>query len=242
MKYFIDTEFIEGFHKPFLGKRRHFIDLISIGIVAEDGREYYAISDEFDESKASGWVKENVIDRLPSRVKKVIPVPDSFDFSKTVIELNDLYKPNKQIAKEIIEFVNPQYDKKYSPDDTIDNPWFIEKHGLIHYKPGELSGNTDHIWVTSPNFYGYYCDYDWVLLCSLFGTMMQLPAGFPMYCRDIKQMVDQWALQHCAVANISFDESLAELKKLPDYPKETDAHNALADARWNFELYKFITS
>jgi len=24
MKYFIDTEFIEGFHKPLFGKRRHF--------------------------------------------------------------------------------------------------------------------------------------------------------------------------------------------------------------------------
>ena len=51
MKYFIDCEFIEGFHKPLFGKRRHFIDLISIGIVCEDGREYYAISKEFDPTK-----------------------------------------------------------------------------------------------------------------------------------------------------------------------------------------------
>ena len=35
MKYFFDTEFIEGFHKPLFGKRRHHIDLISIGIVDE---------------------------------------------------------------------------------------------------------------------------------------------------------------------------------------------------------------
>ena len=39
MKYFIDTEFIEGFHTPIFGKRRHFIDLISIAIVCEDGRK-----------------------------------------------------------------------------------------------------------------------------------------------------------------------------------------------------------
>lgn len=44
MKYFIDTEFIEGFHKPMFGKRRHFIDLISIGIVSEDNRAFYFIS------------------------------------------------------------------------------------------------------------------------------------------------------------------------------------------------------
>lgn len=39
MKYFFDTEFHED------GRT---IDLISIGIVAEDGREYYAINRECD--------------------------------------------------------------------------------------------------------------------------------------------------------------------------------------------------
>ena len=24
------------------------------------------------------------------------------------------------------------------------------------------------------------------------------------------------------------------------YPKQTNEHNALADAKWNFELYKFL--
>ena len=61
MKYFFDTEFIEGFRKPLFGKRRHFIDLISIGIVAEDGREYYAISNEYDYKDADEWVIKNVL-------------------------------------------------------------------------------------------------------------------------------------------------------------------------------------
>lgn len=39
MKYFFDTEFIED------GRT---IDLVSIGIVCEDGREYYAVSAEAD--------------------------------------------------------------------------------------------------------------------------------------------------------------------------------------------------
>ena len=46
MKYWIDTEFIA---KPFT------IDLVSIGLVAEDGREFYAESSEVDWSKASPW-------------------------------------------------------------------------------------------------------------------------------------------------------------------------------------------
>jgi hypothetical protein len=55
MRLFIDTEFIED------GRT---IDLISIGIVAEDGRTYYAESAEFDESKASEWVVKNVFPYL----------------------------------------------------------------------------------------------------------------------------------------------------------------------------------
>ena len=44
MRYFYDTEFIEN------GRT---IELISIGVVAEDGREFYAISTEFDASARS---------------------------------------------------------------------------------------------------------------------------------------------------------------------------------------------
>ena len=57
MRYFYDTEFIED------GRT---IELVSIGIVAEDGREYYAVSTAFDPSKANAWVRENVLDKLPS--------------------------------------------------------------------------------------------------------------------------------------------------------------------------------
>ncbi len=55
MRYFYDCEFIED------GKT---IDLISIGIVAEDGRELYMQSTEFDATKASEWVQENVLPHL----------------------------------------------------------------------------------------------------------------------------------------------------------------------------------
>ena len=51
MKYWIDTEFIA---KPFT------LDLVSIGLVAEDGREFYAESSEVDWSKASPWMLKNV--------------------------------------------------------------------------------------------------------------------------------------------------------------------------------------
>src|ERR1700730_5819794 len=55
MKYWIDTEFIE---------RPCTIDLISAGLVAEDGREFYAESSEVDWSKASVWTLETVRPQL----------------------------------------------------------------------------------------------------------------------------------------------------------------------------------
>lgn len=57
MRYFYDTEFIED------GRT---INLVSVGVVAEDGREYYAVSTEFDASRANSWVRENVLAKLPS--------------------------------------------------------------------------------------------------------------------------------------------------------------------------------
>ena len=53
MKYFIDTEFLEGPQKGWFGKTtKPTIDLISVGIVCEDGREYYAISKDFNLKEA----------------------------------------------------------------------------------------------------------------------------------------------------------------------------------------------
>jgi 3'-5' exoribonuclease-like protein len=55
MRYFLDTE---------LNDDGRVIDLISIGIVADDDREFYAISKEFDRSLPNPWVIENVIPKL----------------------------------------------------------------------------------------------------------------------------------------------------------------------------------
>lgn len=55
-RYFFDTEFIED------GVT---IDLVSIGVVDSEGREFYAISTQFDPTKAIPWVRRNVLDKLP---------------------------------------------------------------------------------------------------------------------------------------------------------------------------------
>ena len=57
MRYFYDCEFIED------GRT---IDLVSIGVVDESGREFYAVSTEFDANAAIDWVRRNVLDKLPA--------------------------------------------------------------------------------------------------------------------------------------------------------------------------------
>lgn len=54
MRYYYDCEFHED------GK---VIDFISIGVHAEDGREYYAVSNEFDTRRVAqhNWLMENVM-------------------------------------------------------------------------------------------------------------------------------------------------------------------------------------
>lgn len=151
MKYFVDTEFIED------GKT---IDLISIGIVAENGDPIYLVNKECEFSKASDWVKENVLAHLNQRAWWE-------------------QKTKREIATEILAWID---------DDK-------------------------------PEFWGYYCDYDWVAICQLFGTMMDLPKGWPMFMYDLRQWLNHKGLSH--------------ISQPDDMP-----HHALSDARWIAETYK----
>ena len=56
MRFFYDLEF---------GDTEREITLVSIGVVAEDGREFYAVSSEFDPLAVHPWVREHVLPQLP---------------------------------------------------------------------------------------------------------------------------------------------------------------------------------
>jgi hypothetical protein len=232
MKYFLDTEFIEDFHKPLFGRRRHYIDLISIALVCEDGREYFAVSKDFDlkyvwnkyDTKMSlmgdvikvYWLRENVLSplhkqlysKLSGDMKNMYGGLYSFNYKnlKTLISL--FGRSNKQIAEDIRVFTGGVNHLTGSPIDKV--LWTaIDRFTKDH----------------PPTFYGYYADYDWVLFCSLFGHMLDLPKGYPMYCRDLQQMVEELGLNYSWIqANV------------PQLVK----HDSLGDARWNRELYNIL--
>lgn len=184
MRYFIDTEFIEGFFtSAFSTKKRHYVDLISIGIVSEDARQLYRISNEYRYSEADEWVKKNVI--IPMYTQTVSgEARNMYDAEGFHMHFG---KSIQGIKDDILNFVKG--------DDNIE-------------------------------FYGYYADYDWVVFCSLFGRMIDLPEGFPMYCRDLKQMMDEKGL----------DKKWKQL----NCPEPKNEHNALADAKWNKSLFEKI--
>lgn len=267
MKYFIDTEFIEGPQdKRFMGfkygQTKPTIDLISIGIVAEDGREYYAVSKDFNLKEAWNkwdykktysnlpgdtgsnerkvyWIRENVLQPIHYELSK-LESGHELDYGdwQNLINRGGFYedkrhyrtlrrlirkygKSNKQIAKEIKNAL-------YSP---INSKLTLSQSGFVP-RPGEI------------NFYGYFADYDWVVFCWLFGLMKDLPKGFPMYCKDLEQMLDEKKESSWKEVEMSTwgHEGITDWKKHPDYPKQTNEHNALADARWNKELYEFLSN
>jgi 3' exoribonuclease, RNase T-like len=152
VRFFLDTEFSE--RGPL-----HPIQLISIGVVAEDGREFYAHSEEYDPKLCNDWVIANILPMVAGERRE---------------RLGD-------IKDRLLQFIGPE----------------------------------------KPEFWGYYADYDWVVFCQMFGMMVDLPKGWPMYCRDIKQLCD----------------SLGN----PQLPKQVlEKHHALHDAIWNKTAYEFL--
>ena len=143
MKIWFDTEFIED------GKT---IDLLSIGMVREDGVTLYFENADCDRSNACEWVQANVLPHLTG------------ESVATRAEIADAVR-------------------------------------------GFAGG--------SPEFWAYYCSYDWVALCQLYGRMVELPSGWPMFCRDLKQLVGGQRI---------------------DVPNAQE-HHALADAIWTREAY-----
>lgn len=81
------------------------IELLSIGLVRDDGREYYAEFNEADYSNANQWVKENVIPYLNGWTNP----------------LSESIKPRALIAKEIQHFVGmrPEFWGWYADYDWV---------------------------------------------------------------------------------------------------------------------------
>lgn len=147
------------------------------------------------------------------------------DHSLTPISLGIVSQTGKRLY-----LVNVNHKKVI--ENSPNREWLLENVAPNLYNP-ELIGMTktyhiDH-WAEEINslisfddfdveFWGYFADYDWIMFCKLFGTMLQLPERFPKYCLDLKQLAIS-----CGV--------IGSLKKIVP-PREHTEHNALCDADW----------
>lgn len=186
-RYFFDTEFNED------GKT---IELISIGIKAEDGREFYAVSTEFEPSRCNDWVVANVLPHLPPA------------FEGTIIgdyrlqDMDGRWQP-RSIASHSLETIYA--DRKAACT------WMPRYQIAQELKQFVLNDSS------KPEFWAYYADYDWVALCQLFGPMVALPKGFPKFCLDLKQQAYlkgnptlpiQSSTEHHALADANWNEEV----------------------------------
>ena len=71
-------------------------------------------------------------------------------------------------------------------------------------------------------FYGWYSAYDWVVLCQLFGGMVNLPKAFAQFCYDLRMVV--------------------EMVGLENLPPQQDVLCPLLDALWIRQLWRTLTT
>lgn len=119
------------------------------------------------------------------------------------------------------------YAENAECDHSRADPWVVE-NVLSKLKGGEVRGSRLSIATAfeafagqAPEFWAYYASYDWVVLCQLYGRMIDLPSGWPMYVRDLKQEIDRLG---CG--------------KPPE--QAAGEHNALDDALWTRDAWLWL--
>lgn len=182
-----DFEFLEN------GKT---IKPISVGMVAEDGREYYAVNSDapWGKIRRHNWLMRNVVPELPVTGRDVLQkfCESTFNVSLPLTGLTAMGWPHR------LEEVRPD-------------------HGHVAVRPGWVIANEVREFITGtpdPRLWADYAAYDHVALCQLWGKMIDLPPGVPMWTADLRQEI----------------ASHGAGKEPPSLPGGQE-HNALSDAR-----------
>ena len=166
------------------------IELISIGMVCDDGREYYAVNRDMPvrRIRKHKWLMENAVPHLPKgHGDQRIHMPKRWLFHYA----DERVKPRKVIADEVAKFIQSTGDPTAGAMDV-------------------------ELWAN-------YGAYDHVCLAQLWGRMIDLPAGIPMFTHDIQQEARRLGIPWNALPK-----------------QEAGEHNALADARHNQTVRRWL--
>lgn len=196
-RVFYDTEFLEDGNT---------ITLISIGLVADDGREYYAVNGDLEEQARpddhiNTW---DTIKRHPWLIKNVVPhlpITDRKSVERWNANSAPIFGPQPTLISVHLDY-----------DDTNVKPRYVIANEVRDFL--RAVGPDLELWA-------WYGAYDHVVLCWLWGRMIDLPAGIPMWTNDLRQ-------ERHRLGN-------------PEMPKQADGeHNALEDARHNLAIARFL--
>lgn len=159
------------------------IELISIGMVCDDGREYYAVNRNMPKRKIRkhDWLMANVVPGLP----KAHGDERNHQIGWLFNPYDPCVKGKSQIADEVRDFI-------------------------------QAAGPDVELWAN-------YGAYDHVALAQLWGRMIDLPPGVPMFTHDIQQEARRLGWN-----------------ALPK--QESGEHNALADARHNQVVRRWLAA
>jgi hypothetical protein len=175
------------------------IELVSIGMLSlspHTGELYYIVADDkvIDRVAAHPWLSQNVLPHLPVKV--------AYDHTRqTMTKAGRTHTPIKYWEWDL-----------HHPDFTFVVPRSVIRDEVRRF----ILARQD------PQLWAYFGAYDHVALAQLFGPMVDLPFGVPMYTNEFMQ---EWRR--------------AGKPALPDKPK--NAHNALADATWLAAAHLLLT-
>lgn len=175
------------------------IDLISIGMVRADGEELYLINRGVDLRRLAQheWLMANVVPHLP-------------------------------LTRTTGHFVKPDGVTHTLPVlawdvGHTDWPRVRSRVEIANAVRRYLIGNLRPL----PELWAWYGAYDHIALAQLFGPMVKLPDGIPMWTNDLRQLVEM--------------AGGSEVGLNPP-AQQGGEHHALADARWVRDVHAHLSS
>lgn len=179
MRLFFDMEFT-GLHKN--------TTPISIGIVSEDGKKFYAEFADYDRNQCNDWILENVIAHMRFRE------PMFEEYAQDFVRINNIGK-----GEAYIPYDRPKSHYIITSDKSI---LYEKTYSVFHTKidekgNAEVFGDCDWVrlslvkWISqfdTIQFVSDVCHYDFVLLIDLLtngGTALDLPENISAVCHDL---------------------------------------------------------
>jgi hypothetical protein len=173
------------------------IEIISIALVAETGDHYYAVNGNdavMDRAAAHPWLSDHVVPSLPVRLTP--------DLGTVALLGSHARHPVKSW----------QWDA-----DHADWPRVLPLRRIADEVRQFICS------FPEPELWANYGAYDHVALCQLWGSMIDLPRGIPMFTNDVQQEARRLRIQG------------------GELPQQTAGeHNALADAWHNQTVRRWL--